>query len=184
MAGATPASNPVLAGLNPAELDACEAVLKQLMSDVNLDIAGVFGGLRRGKSLVEALGLPDQTVDLLYAQAIARFGAGDLAAALSLFQALSFLAPRERDHWLGLGICGRALEQMEIARIAFETAVALAPDSAAPRFHLCELLCQKADWPAAAEHAQAFDAAVMSPEKSNLYNEMKRLTALIELRRR
>lgn len=184
MAGAAVTSNPILAGLNQAELDACEAVLKQLMSDVDLDVAGVFGGLRKGKSMVEALGLPDQTVDLMYAQAVARFGAGDEVAAMSLFQALSFLAPQVRDHWLGLGICGRALDQFDIARIAFETSVALAPETAAPRFHLCELLCQKGEWKAAADQAAAFDAAVTAPEKANLYSEMRRLTALIEVRRR
>jgi tetratricopeptide (TPR) repeat protein len=173
-----------LAGLNQAELDACEAVLKELMSDIDLDVAEVFGGLRKGKSMVAALGLPEQTVDLMYAQAVARFGAGDVVAAMGLFQALSFLAPSVRDHWLGFGICGRSLEQLEIARIAFETAVALAPQTAAPRFHLCELLCQKADWAAAADQARAFEAAVTSPEKVNLAGEMKRLTALIELRRR
>lgn len=184
MARAATASHPVLAGLNPAELDACEAVLKQLLSDVDLDVAEVFAGLRKGRSMVQALGLPEQTVDLLYAQAVARFGAGDVTAAVTLFQALSFLAPGVRDHWLGLGICGRALEQLEIARIAFETAVALAPDTAAPRFHLCELLCQQGDWAAAAEQARAFDAAVTASEKANLLGEMKRLAALIELRRR
>ena len=182
MAAAASAGNALLAGLNPAELDACETVLKQLMSDVDLDVAAVFGGLRKGKPLVEALGLPEETVDLLYAQAVGRFGAGDTVAAMLLFQALSFLAPRVRDHWLGLGICARALDQMDVAAIAFETAVALAPQTAAPRFHLCELLCQRSQWRAAAQQAAAFDAAATSTEKSNLSGEMKRLSALIELR--
>ena len=174
----------ILAGLNPAELDACEAVLKVMMQDVDLDVAGIFGALRRGKTLIEALGLPEQAVDLLYAQAVARFGAGDHAAAMSLFQALSFLAPQVRDHWLGLGISARAQDRLDLAGMAFETAVALSPDTAAPRFHLCEVLCQKGDFVKAAEHARAFEGAVTAPEKASLAADMKRLSALIELRTR
>lgn len=177
-----PAESNLLAGMNPAELDACEAVLKILMQDVDIDVVSVFGALRKGQSLVAALGLPEEAIDLLYAQAFARFGAGDHTAAFSLFQALSFIAPKTRDHWLGLGICGRAMDQLDLARVAFETAVALAPQSAAPRFHLCEVLCQQGKWKAAAEQARGFVAAVSAPEKASLAGEMKRLTALIELR--
>ena len=184
MTGTPLAESSVLAGLNPAELDACEAVLKGLTQDVDLDVAGVFAALRKGRSLIEALQIPEETVDILYAQAVARFGAGDHAAAQSLFQALSFLAPQVRDHWLGLGICARALDQLDLARIAFQTAVALAPQSAAPRFHLCEVLCQQGRWSEAADQAAAFTAAAMAPEKASLATEMTRLSALIELRRR
>lgn len=183
MSRGTLAESSVLAGLNPAELDACEAVLKGLTQDVDLDVAAVFAALRRGRSLIEALQIPEETVDILYAQAVARFGAGDHAAAQSLFQALSFLAPQVRDHWLGLGICARALDQIDLARVAFQTAMALAPRSAAPRFHLCEALCQQGRWREAAEQATAFAEAAMAPEKANLATEMKRLSALIELRR-
>lgn len=172
----------ILAGLNPAELDACEAVLKLLMPDADLDVVKVFAGLRKGLTLIEALGLPVETVDLLYAQALARFGAGDHLAALSLFQALSFLAPETRDHWLGLGICARALDRLDVARVAFETSVALAPMTAAPRFHLCEVLCQQGMWREAGGEARAFQSAVMAPEKASLAPEMKRLAALIEMR--
>lgn len=184
MAGPAANEGGLLAGLNPAEMDACEAVLKGLMQDVDLDVAGVFGSLRRGQSLIEALGIPEETVDLLYAQALARFGAGDHAAALSLFQALSFLAPGVRDHWLGLGICGRALDQLDLARVAFQTAVALAPQTAAPRFHLCEVLCQQGRWSEAEVQARAFAEASAAPEKASLAPEIKRLAALIELRTR
>ena len=172
----------VLSGLNAAELDACESLLSVLMQDVGLDIAAIFAGLRKGQTLVQSLGLPDQTVDLLYAQALARFGAGDHTAAMGLFQALSFLAPDVRDHWLGLGICGRVLDKPDLARVAFETAVALAPQTAAPRFHLCEVLCQLGNWSEAAVQARAFADAATAPEKASLSPEMKRLAALIELR--
>jgi tetratricopeptide (TPR) repeat protein len=184
MSEALQAEISVLAGLNAAELDACEAVLKGLMQDVDLDVSGVFAALRKGRSLIEALQIPEETVDLLYAQAVARFGAGDHAAAMSLFQALSFLAPRVRDHWLGLGICARALDQLDLARLAFETSAALAPKSAAPRFHLCEVMCQRGLWAEAAEQAAAFTEAAMAPEKASLATEMRRLNALIDLRRR
>lgn len=172
----------LLGGMNPAELDACQAVLQVLVKDIDLDVAEIFSGLRQGKPLIEALGLPEGTVDLLYAQAVARFGAGDTQAALTLFQALSFLQPETRDHWLGLGICGRALDQIAVARIAFETAVALAPETAAPRFHLCEVLCQLGQWREASAQAKAFAQAAMAPEKASLASEMKRLVTLIELR--
>lgn len=182
MAAALPDSVGLLGGMNAAELDACEAVLKQLLNEVDLDVASVFAGLRKGKPMVQALGLPEATVDLLYAQAVARFGAGDHGAAQALFQALSFLAPDVRDHWLGLGITARAQDQIDLARVAFQTAVALAPLTAAPRFHLCEALCQTGAWAEAAREAKAFAEAVMAPEKASLALEMKRLTALIALR--
>ena len=62
------------------------------------------------------------------------------------------------------------------------TAVALSPETAAPRFHLCEVLCQQGEWKAAAEQARGFAAAVVAPEKAGLGPEMKRLATLIELR--
>jgi tetratricopeptide (TPR) repeat protein len=182
MGGSVATADGPLAGLNPAELDACEAVLKVLLRDMDLDAAGIFSALRQGKSLVEALDLPEQTIDLLYAQAFARFGAGDYSAALTLFQALSFLAPSVRDHWLGLGISARASDQLSLARVAFETAVAIAPQSAAPRFHLCEVLCQQGEWARARTQTEAFAQANMAPEKASLGGEMKRLSTLIELR--
>lgn len=182
MAAAAAPVTAALTGLSPAELDACEAVLATMVQDLDLDVAGIFGALRKGLTMTEALGLPEQTPDLIYAQAVARFGAGDHTAALSLFQALSFLAPGVRDHWLGLGISARALDQLDLARLAFQTAATIAPETAAPRFHLCEVLCQQGDWPGAAREAEAFEAAAMAPEKASLAADLKRLSALIELR--
>lgn len=174
--------DPPFAGLNTAELDTCEALLARLAPDLGFDAAAVFASLRQGAGMLVALDLPPEVVELLYAQALAQFNAGDTASALLLFQALTVLAPTERDHWLGQGISLRGLKQLDAARLSFDTAVALAPQTAAPRFHLCETLCLAEDWQAATEQSKAFDLLPDSAEKRLLAAEMKRLKTVLELR--
>ncbi len=171
----------MLRGLNTQELDACQKLLQQISPDLDVDVAEIFDRVRAGKSLVQAMNLPDQTVDLLYAQALARFNAGDSHTAIPLFNALTLLAPQVRDHWLGLGICSRVLNKLPIAKLTFETAINISPQTAAPRFHLCEVLCQMKEWDGAKEQAAAFAQLPETPEKKSLSSEMKRLQTVIEV---
>lgn len=172
----------MLRGLNTAELDACHALLTRIAPDTGVDMADIFLKVRKGQTLVQAMGLPDKTLDMLYSQAIGRFNAGDSKTATPLFTALTMLKPQERDYWLGLGICGRINGNLPLAKVVFETAVNVSPDTPAPRFHLCELLCQEKNWRAAAEHIQVFDAMPDTPEKRTLAPEMKRLRTVVEVK--
>lgn len=172
----------VFGGLGTAELDACQALLSDLGAELTFDAGGIFAGLREGHSLEQALGLPEETADIIYSQAIAHFNAGDISSAIPLFQALTFLKPDVRDHWLGLGICARVQSQWDTAALAFQTAASLDPDGAAPMFHLCELYCQKEDWPKARSELQRFEKNEETGEKRRLGEEMRRLKNLIEMR--
>lgn len=168
--------------LSAAEQEALRATLAELGGRIGHDLEAVFNGLMAGLPMDQAMGLPGQTVDLLYAQAISRFNSGDITQAAKMFLALTVLAPRVRDHWLGLGICQRMAGNAAQARSAVEAAQALEPDSPAVLFHLCELCCLEKDWRAAKDHLARFAQAADTAEKRRLLHDMTRLSALIELR--
>ena len=174
--------NPRFAGMGLAELDACETVLGKLADELGFDAAGAFALARQGVPMIQALGLPTQTGDALYAQAFAQFNRGQTLNSLALFQALTFLEPNVRDYWLGLGICCRVTGQFEIANVGFMTAASLAPETPAPYFHLCELRCLSKDWVAAAEALARYDILPESAEKSHIEPEMRRLRTLVSMR--
>lgn len=169
-------------GLNEAETRALREVLDQLSPHVGRDLGAIFDHLENGGTMLSALGLPEGAVDVIYAQAYARFNAGDIDRARTLFEALVTLAPDRQDHWLGLGICARRKDEHGAAQIAFDTALALNPESPAAQFHRCELACLTADWPTARKMAKGFVAAPDSAVRTGLAGEMNRLLALIEAR--
>lgn len=181
MADAPPKPGPEM-GLSASEEAALRSVLGTLGDELGYDFARVLDGLSAGLDLGAAIGLPEQTVDVLYSQAIGRFNTGDTQAAQRLFETLCALAPKRRDHWLGLGICQRLQGQLEGAQIAFDVAQTLAPQSAATQFHLCELACIRRDWPRARTHLDRFVALEDSPEKRRVQQDMTRLAALLELK--
>lgn len=176
-------SNNAFKGMSKEDLDACEYILGELSETLGFDAKSAFERMRRGESLTQALGLPAQTSDAMYAQAISQFNAGNTNVALQLFRALTVLAPNTRDHWLGLGICARIKDQSDLARIALQTATSLSPDTPAPLFHLCELFCHMSEWANAGEYLIKFDACEESSEKQKLKAEMQRLRTLIEMRK-
>ena len=163
-------------------LEQVGAALAELSRGDGIDLRQVFGRVAAGESLTRALGLPDQVVDLLYAQAFTAHEAGRTLAALQMFQALTVLAPRVKDHWLGLAICLRGKDQAEMAQLALDTALTLAPDDPATRFHRLDLACHRGDWVAARRELAAFDALPDSVTRRTLQAEVQRLRSLIHLR--
>ncbi|WP_417277781.1 hypothetical protein [Celeribacter sp.] len=170
--------------LTPAEQVAMRQALVGLAGQTGFAYDRVFDALTAGQSLVEALNLPPEIVDLLYAQAFARFNAGDISTAQSLFLALTLIAPEVRDHWLGLGIClrrsGEAKGAPEAAQAAFLRAEEIAPDDPAVQFHLTELMCQRRDWRGAEGHLKRFIALPETAARLRLIPEMRKLATLLE----
>jgi len=166
-------------GVDPAALT---AALSELSADAGIDLGAVHAAMARGQTLVQALGLPPQVVDLLYAQAFAAHDAGRILAALQMFQALTMLAPRVRDHWLGLAVCLRRLDQGQAAGLALDTALALDPDSPATRLHRLDLACHRGDWSAARAELAALDRLPDTPARRVLGPEVQRLRTLVTLR--
>lgn len=156
-------------GLSAQDTDTLEQVLGTVMTGMGLDGPAIARAMRRGERLVDALNLPPQTVEALYARAHATFIAGQHADAEKLFRTLTLFDGRVVDHWLGLGICMRMRDEMKLAREAFEIASAVAPDSPVPHFHLLEICMVLGDLPA----ARAARAAIDKREGAGLTREMK-----------
>lgn len=167
-------------GLSPAEKDAMRQALAELAGQTGFAFDRVFDALAEGQSLLEALHLPKEITDLLYAMAFARFNAGDVATAQSLFLALTLMAPDRRDHWLGLGICLRRLEEYETAQSAFLKAEEITRDDPAVLFHLTELMCKLRNWSAAQAYLKRFVALPETAARLRLIPEMRKLALAIE----
>ena len=125
-------------GFSPESIQEIVSVLSEVGTESGRDYAALFERVVGGQNLLEAMDLPPQTVDVLYAQAFARFDAQRIPEAMQLFQALTLLAPKVKDHWLGLAICLRMADQFEAARLPLDVAFSLAPDCPAVVFHRLE----------------------------------------------
>lgn len=158
------------------------AALAELSNGEGLELQAIFGRVAEGESLRSALGLPPQVIDLLYAQAFAAHEAGKLLSAVQMFQALTLLAPRVKDHWLGLAISLRGLDQADVAALALDTALAMAPDDAVVRFHRLDLACHRGDWDGARAELAAFDALPDAARRPVLAAEVQRLRSLVARR--
>lgn len=167
-------------GVSDDDIEAARAALEGINEDGSLDLLAVFDGLSAGQNLREALGLSEQAVDALYAQAFANFNAGKTAAAANLFQALTVLAPETTDHWMGLGIALRMQSQLESAAMCFDVAVGIEPDRAALRFHRAELACLRRDWNLARSELAALAEIPDKVHSAGLEPEVQRLSVAVE----
>ncbi len=164
-------------GLDEQEADILRDLIARFSEENGQDFLSVFERIESGQSLAQALDLSPGVSDLLYAQAHARFNAGDHDRALTLFQTLVLLAPDKRDHWLGLGIVLRVMGRLDTARLAFEAAEKLDTEGAVARYHLAETLLhlRRKD-----EARRAIDAALATPDspgKHLVHRELVRLRA-------
>lgn len=156
--------------------------LAELSQGGHADLVAVFRGLLDGKEMGAALGLPEGTAQLLYAQAHARFNGGHVTDALALFQALTVLSPGVKDHWLGLGICLRLTDALATARLAFATAREIAPDCPAVMYHQAELDLAEGRLAEAAALMRAFAALPETGLKTRMAAEAQRLVAALAAR--
>lgn len=163
-------------------VDAIFAELVDIGDEAERGYAAVFERVSAGSSLLEALDLPPQTVDVLYAQAFARFEAHRIAEAIHLFHALTLLAPKVKDHWLGLGISMRTADQFDAARVALDIAFTLAPDCPAVLLQRTELGCLQQDWSSVYAEIDRFEALSESALKDRLAPEFHRYAELVRSR--
>lgn len=169
------------------DADVLEAVLASVAGGMGLDGPRVAAAMRRGEPLAAALGLPEGTVDLVYARAHASFLAGRHPEAERLFRALTMLDGRRPDHWLGYGICLRMRDEPALALQLFEVAATLAPAKAAPWFHLLEAAIASRNVPAAERALAAYDASAgedLSPEARHEAERLRRALAQLRSGRR
>ncbi len=168
-------------GLDDQEADVLRDLIARFSEENGQDFLSVFERIEAGQSLAQALDLSPGVSDLLYAQAHARFNAGDHDRALSLFQTLVLLAPDRRDHWLGLGIVMRVMGRLDTARLAFEAAEKLDTEGAVARYHLAETLLHLQRKAQARRAIEAALAAPDSPGKHLVRRELERLRAATEV---
>lgn len=161
-----------------AELD---ATLAELSAGGRNDLVSIFRALLDGHELSAALGLPEGTADLLYAQAHARFNAGQVTDALAMFQALAALSPKVKDHWLGLGICLRMTGSLPAARLAFATALDIQPDCPAVTYHMAELALADGRRDESVSLLRRFAVLPDSALKARLAAEAQRLAAVLSV---
>lgn len=169
-------------GLSDTARGELHETLAELSQGGHADLVALFRGLLEGHEMGAALGLPEGTVALLYAQAHARFNSGHVTDALMLFQTLTVLAPQVKDHWLGLGICLRQGGSFPSARLAFATAQEIAPDCAATTHHMAELSLAEGNMAEAARLVAAFAALPESGLKQRMAAEARRLAAVLAAR--
>ena len=179
---ATLLARKMMEGLSDTARDEMRAAMADLSLGGRGDLVKIFDALLSGQSIASALGLPAGTVDLLYAQAHARFNSGHVTDALGMFQSLTVLAPDVKDHWLGLGICLRLTDAFSGARLAFATALELAPTCPAVHFHLAELSFSEGKMDEAKALLQRFEKLPEDGLKTRLSGVAQRLAALVAAR--
>lgn len=172
------------AGLDDSDQAAFEQVFATVASEMGFDGPRVASMLTSGKPLAEALGLPKGTNELIYARAHASFIAGRYSEAERLFRALTMLAGRNFDYWLGYGICLRKREQFDLARDVFAIAAALRPESAAPYFHMLEACFCQGDFPAVHKALRAYEEREGRGLAQEARAEVGRLKMALEQRER
>lgn len=170
-------------GLEAGEVDALEAVFTESARAMGIDGAKIFGRLREGQSLGQALAMPSGVGDLLYHRAYRWFSFGRIDKAEPLFRALCVLEGGKADYWIGYGVCLRLRENLDQAETAFETAARLRPEWAVPPFHALELAVHRESWQAASEQLARYDQRVTPDIPPAIPAEAERLRAAVALRK-
>lgn len=172
-----------LLGLEPDEArllaDHCAPILAQ----AGIDPGRFFARLDGGGTVGEALGLPPEAVELIYARAHRWFAVDRPERAEPLFRALCIADGRQADHWAGLGICLRIRAQLAEARLAFAMASYLRPGWSVAHFHAAELELQAGDIEEAAAQLALFERNRDDETPAAMVSEAQRLHAALALRR-
>lgn len=171
-----------LFGLSVDEAALAEAFCREALADQGINGGALFKRLGRGEGLAGALGLTPAILDALYARAHRWFAVGHPEKAEPLFRVLCVVDPALADYWTGHGICLRLLNQIEAARMAFQTAARLRPDWSVPAFHLCELSILRGDIGAASDHLARFKASADAQTPAQMRTEAARFERAIEFR--
>lgn len=145
--------------LGPEDIGALAGALDALLAEAGLDSRSLLEKLQQGSCLGQALGLPAETGELLYAKAYGWLAVDRPDRAEPLFRALCMFDGRVADYWVGLGVCCRLRSALPEAEIAFLSAEAARADWPVPAFHLAEIALLRNDRAAARGHLERFDTA-------------------------
>lgn len=143
--------------------------------------AEVVKRLDKGDTFGAALGLSEDAIAHLYAQAFVAFNAGRTARAEELFRTLCILAGDRSDHWLGYAVCLRLREAFAPARAACLNALALRPDWAAAHFHLLEIAMREEAFDEARKRLAALDGQAEALP-AGMARELERFKVALERR--
>jgi tetratricopeptide (TPR) repeat protein len=169
-------------GVAVEELPAVGALFSAVMARAGVNGDRIFAGLSEGKSMREALAVPEEAVPVIYARAHSWFSIGRVDKALVLFRGLCALAPDVADHWVGLGVCFKSLDRFEESARALESAAVRRPDWALPYLHLVEVHLRAGDRTGAAAALAAFDARPHDHIPALLKQEVERFRAALAAR--
>ncbi|KAB0676864.1 hypothetical protein [Aureimonas leprariae] len=172
-----------LFGLDADEAAVLADLVREGASAGGLDGARLAAALDEGRPLGAALGLPPALSEILYARAHRWFEAGRPERAEPLFRALCTLDGTVADYWIGLGICLRLAERLDLAELAFATAIRLQPDWPLPLFHLAELLARCGRLAEARDALARFERLSAAAGDATLKPEAERLAAVLAAHR-
>lgn len=172
-----------LFGLEPDEArllaDHCAPILAQ----AGIDPGRFLDRLDGGGTIGDALGLPPEACELIYARAHRWFAVDRPERAESLFRALCIADGRQPDHWVGLGICLRIRGEFAQARLAFAMASYLRPGWAVAHFHAGELELHAGEIEEAAARLALFEETRGEDTPPAMVAEAQRMALALALRR-
>lgn len=169
--------------LDPQDADLLEVYCQEMLGEVGVDGRAFFDGLREGKTIGEALGLPREALELIYARAHRWFSIGRPDRAEPLFRALCASETGVADYWVGLGVCLRLREELNGAALCFATAARVRPNWAVPAFHAIELALHQGDVEAAAREIALFDRLANASIPARMVEEVEKMRIAVGLRR-
>lgn len=146
-------------GLHGAGLTLLGKLFAQSCAPLGIDGGAVFQRFAQTGTLSEALGLSDDMLEALYSRAYQYLRLGQVSRAEEVFRSLCALGGKRTDYWLGYGICLRAKGAFSQALEAFDLALTLDPEAAAPHFHKLELFIRENRWEEARAAYDLFEAA-------------------------
>jgi tetratricopeptide (TPR) repeat protein len=163
-----------------ADQEEIGALFAEAMTAAGLDGARIFAALAAGKSMSEALALPDGAVDFIYSRAHQWFAIGRADRAEPLFRTLCLLTG-QADHFVGYGLCLAQRKALDAAASALNCALRLRPGWALPHLRLAEVALRQGDRDEARRAFAGYEAARLADGGADpLDAEAARLKRLLE----
>lgn len=172
-----------LFGLEPDDARLLAEHCAPILAQAGIDPGRFFERLDGGGTMGEALGLPPEAGELIYARAHRWFAVDRPDRAEPLFRALCIADGRQADHWAGLGICLRIRAELAQARLAFAMASYLRPGWAVAHFHAGELELHAGELEEAAALLALFERTRDDDTPPAMVAEARRMALALALRR-
>lgn len=133
---------------------------------------------RRGVKPKDALGMPPEKIEALYAEAYQYFNNGQIEKAQNLFVALCGLDGDDPRFVLGQGACFHQVKEYEKAQGCYMGAAMMDPSNPVPLFHAVDCAEKMGDLPSASIYLQlCIDRA---KAKGNMEDLVKKAELMLE----